>query len=265
LRQTSNGRRAASKKTAIFADPVFSADDPRLNQAKTVQNKPAIEQKTDVNTNDNSVSDVVRSAKEVGLMSAEMNVVDLPRLVYTREIAEILSADKNESFKALDFQASREAALNPDLENYGTIIFATHGLLNSQHPELSGLVLSLYDKNGTPQNGFLRLQDIYNMRLNADLVVLAACETGLGKDIRSEGLVGLTRGFMYAGARRVMASLWKVDEEATVELVKRFYRQVEKGKSPSAALRQAQIEMRQKQRWQSPYFWAGFTLQGDWR
>ena len=126
--------------------------------------------------------------------------------------------------------------------------FATHGLLNSEHPELSGLVLSLVDQQGRPQDGFLQLQDIYNLNLPADLVVLSACETGLGKEIRGEGLMGLTRGFMYAGASRVIASLWKVDDVATAELMKRLYHgMLTEGLQPAAALRQSQIEM-----WKQP-------------
>jgi CHAT domain-containing protein len=101
--------------------------------------------------------------------------------------------------------------------------FSTHGLLNNEHPELSGLVLSLFDASGRPQDGILRLHDIHNLRLNADLVVLSACETALGTQVRGEGLIGLARGFMYAGASRVVASLWKVEDQATASLMKQFY------------------------------------------
>jgi CHAT domain-containing protein len=107
------------------------------------------------------------------------------------------------------------SATSRELSQYRIVHFATHGLLDSQHPELSGLVLSLVDESGKPQNGFLRLHDIYNLNLPVELVVLSACNTGLGKDVRGEGLVGIVRGFMYAGAARVVASLWKVDDEAT--------------------------------------------------
>src|SRR5206468_10666089 len=106
---------------------------------------------------------------------------------------------------------------------YRIIHFATHGVLNTKHPELSGLVLSLVDRRGMPQDGFLRLHEIYNLNLPADLVVLSACQTALGKEIRGEGLVGLTRGFMYAGAPRVVASVWKGDDGATAEWRRRFY------------------------------------------
>jgi CHAT domain-containing protein len=143
--------------------------------------------------------------------------------------------------------------------------FATHGLLNNEHPELSGIVLSLFDKQGQPQEGYLRLRDIYNLKLPVDLVVLSACNTGLGKDVKGEGLIGLTRGFMYAGAASVVASLWKVDDEATAELMRLFYGyMLRDGLAPAAALRKAQVSMSQQKRWQSPYYWAGFVIQGQY-
>jgi CHAT domain-containing protein len=142
---------------------------------------------------------------------------------------------------------------------------ATHGLLDSEHPDLSGLVLSLVDESGTPRDGFLRMHEIYNLRLPADLVVLSACQTALGRDIRGEGLFGLTRGFMYAGARRVVASLWQVDDESTAELMKRFYRaMLKERRRPADALRMAQLELSQARRWSAPFYWAGFVLQGEW-
>jgi CHAT domain-containing protein len=140
-------------------------------------------------------------------------------------------------------------------------------LINNRHPELSGLVLSLADEQGRPQNGFLRLNEIYNLRLPAELVVLSACQTGLGKEVRGEGLIGLTRGFIYAGARRLTASLWQVEDAATSELMGRFYRGMlgEKRLSPASALRAAQIDMSKQNQWRSPYYWAAFVIQGEWR
>src|SRR5439155_1849068 len=144
---------------------------------------------------------------------------------------------------------------------------ATHGLLNSEHPELSGLVLSLVDENGKAQDGFLRMHEIYNLQLPVDLVVLSACQTAIGKEIKGEGLVGLTRGFMYAGAERVVASLWQVDDVATAELMSLFYQGVlKKNLPPATALRAAQVQMWKQKRWQEdPYFWGAFQLQGEWR
>jgi CHAT domain-containing protein len=168
--------------------------------------------------------------------------------------------------EALDFNANRETALSKELSQYRIVHFATHGLLDNEHPELSGLVLSLVDPEGKPWDGFLDLQDVYNLTIPADLVVLSACETGLGKEISGEGLIGLTRGFMYAGASRVVASLWKVDDVATSELMAEFYRgMLQAGLPPAAALRQAQLGMQKRKRWADPYYWAAFTLQGEWK
>ena len=166
----------------------------------------------------------------------------------------------------MDFAASRATATSPDLAQYRMVHFATHGLLNNVHPELSGVVLSLVDEKGADTDSFLRLHDIFNLNLPAELVVLSACETGLGKDVQGEGLVGLTRGFMYAGAKRVAVSLWSVNDTATAELMKRFYQQMlEKGVNPVAALRAAQLEMLKSEQWKAPYYWAAFVVQGEWR
>jgi len=143
--------------------------------------------------------------------------------------------------------------------------FATHGVLDLEHPELSGIALSMVDEKGRSRDGYLRLNEIYNLNLPAELVVLSACQTGVGKQIKGEGLIALTRGFMYAGARSVVASLWKVDDAATASLMTEFYRQMFTNKlKPAAALRSAQLKISQEKRWQSPYYWAGFFLQGEW-
>jgi CHAT domain-containing protein len=174
-------------------------------------------------------------------------------------------APSGERLVATDFEANRGRATSLELAKYRIVHFATHGFLNNQHPELSGVVLSLFDKKGEPQDGFLRLHDIYNLKLPVDLVVLSACNSGLGKDVKGEGLIGLTRGFMYAGASSVVASLWKVDDEATSELMRHFYGyMLRDGLSPAAALRKAQVTMSQQKRWQSPYYWAGFVIQGQY-
>jgi CHAT domain-containing protein len=190
------------------------------------------------------------------------------RLAFSRQEAESIIAltPKGSGLKATDFSASRDLVISQQLSQYRILHFATHGLLNSERPELSGLVFSLVDQEGNPQDGFLRLHEIYNLQLNADLVVLSACETGLGKEIKGEGLIGLTRGFMYSGAPRVVASLWNVDDLATAELMKLFYQRMLKDGMPAgAALRAAQLELSRQKRWASPYFWAGFVLHGEWK
>jgi CHAT domain-containing protein len=131
---------------------------------------------------------------------------------------------------------------------------------------LSGIVLSLVDARGRDQDGFLLTSDVMGMTLTADLVVLSGCRTALGREVYSEGLTGLSRAFLFAGAARVVASLWKVDDAATAELMTQFYRRLFLQKaSPSAALRGAQMELRKQERWASPYYWAGFVMQGDWK
>src|SRR5690606_22649890 len=140
------------------------------------------------------------------------------------------------------------------------------GLVDSRYPGLSALALSQFDRAGRARQGFLRLNDIYNLQLDADVVVLSACETALGRDIRGEGLIGMTQGFMYAGARSVAASLWQVPDRATAELMTRFYDYLlNDGLQPSAALRAAQLDIAAERRWSNPYFWGGFVLVGDWR
>ncbi len=179
-------------------------------------------------------------------------------------LRKLVSSDQLSIYSSFD--ATRENLRKLDLQQYRILHVATHGLLNAKQPELSGLVLSLVDRNKQPVSGFVGLSDIYNLRAPVDLVVLSACHTALGKDMRGEGLIGLTRGFMYAGASSVVASLWKVDDEATAELMKRFYtNMLQDGMPPAAALRAAQNSIRQEPQWRSPYYWAAFTLQGEYR
>ena len=163
------------------------------------------------------------------------------------------------------FDARREWVESTDFRAFRVLHLATHGIVDDERPELSGIVLSLVDENGAPQDGFLRLHDIYNLTLPVDLVVLSACETGLGKEVKGEGLIGLVRGFMYAGAPAVIASSWKVDDSATAALMTELYRGLFEGKPPSAALREAQVAVSKIPRFRSPYYWAAFELQGDWR
>jgi CHAT domain-containing protein len=126
-------------------------------------------------------------------------------------------------------------------------------------------MLSLVDEHGNHRNGSLRLQDIYNLRLSADLVVLSACETAIGKQVKGEGLMSMVRGFMYSGTPRVLASLWKVDDDGTAELMTEFYSQLLKSHStPAKALQQAQIKLMGRKTKNQPFYWAAFQLQGEW-
>jgi CHAT domain-containing protein len=163
------------------------------------------------------------------------------------------------------FAATREWVETTDFAPFRALHIAAHAIVDDERPELSGIVLSLIDEKGSPRNGFLRLHDIYNLNLPVDLVVLSACETGLGKEVKGEGLISLVRGFMYAGAPAVIASSWKVDDAATAELMTELYRGIFAGKTPAAALREAQIALSRIPRFRAPYYWAAFELQGDWR
>lgn len=285
-RQEFAGRSPAPKMVAVFADPVFEKQDPRVligvskprgqKLAASVSNPPggasSLLRASSSNSPDHRVSplpldtEVQRSIVETGIADLGTHI---PRLPFTREEAQAISVwvPRTEIKQALDFDASLATAMSPELSQFRILHFATHGLLNSVHPELSGLVLSLVDRQGRQQDGFLRLNEIYNLKLPAELVVLSACQTGLGKDVRGEGLIGLTRGFMYAGAARVMASLWKVDDRATAELMKKFYKGIlgPQHLTPTAALRAAQETLWKDKQWQSPYYWAAFTIQGEWK
>jgi len=251
----SAARKRAPNTIAVLADPVFEVDDPRVRRAVgEVREQPA-------------ESLEVRKALRDRDVGISPDGVQIPRLFASREEAESIMAfaPKGTGSKFLDFAASREQVMGPELARYRIVHFATHGLINNEHPELSGIVLSLFDGQGNSQDGFLRLHDIYNLYLPADLVVLSACSSGLGRDVKGEGLIGLTRGFMYAGASGVVASLWKVDDDATAELMKYFYEDMfTKGLSPSAALRDSQLKLSQQKRWQAPYYWAGFVIQGQY-
>jgi len=253
------------KTVAVLADPVFGLDDPRLPPPGT--NSPEREALNSATTNAGAFRGSA-DQRPRGSGSTQDAMPRLPRLTSTREEAEdiVSAAPEGMTLKALGFDASRATAMSGDLANYRIVHFATHGVLNNEDPGLSGVILSMFDKQGRPQDGFLRLHDIYGLKLPADLVVLSACNTALGKPVRGEGLVGMVRGFMYAGAKRVLASYWKVDDEATAELMRRFYLEMLKEqRSPAAALRQAQLAMLHVDRWHSPFYWAGFALQGEWK
>ncbi|HET9209014.1 MAG TPA: CHAT domain-containing tetratricopeptide repeat protein [Thermoanaerobaculia bacterium] len=241
LRQETPAPSRSPVTVAVLADPVFQAADPR----------------------------VAPGAPEAAANPrGEAGGGRFGRLPSSRlEAAEILTLiPPGRRLAALDFAASRRTVLSGRLEPYRIVHFATHGVLDSCYPELSGVMLSRVDERGHPQDGFLAAHDIYRLRLPADLVVLSACETARGQEVRGEGLIGLTRAFFSAGARRVLVSLWPVRDRATAELMRHFYREMlRNGRSPSAALRAAQDTLRQEPGWEEPHDWAGFILQGDWR
>jgi tetratricopeptide (TPR) repeat protein len=254
------GREPAPNGVAVIADPVFSAGDERM---KTVMAK------IEAGTPSPDAGQNLASTRIIEHLAEDSaRAASIPRLPYTRQEADriLAVARASTNLAALDFKANRATATSAELSRYRYVHFATHGLLDSERPGLSALALSLVDEKGKPQDGFLRAHEIYNLNLPAELVTLSACRTGLGKETKGEGLVGLTRGFMYAGAARIVVSLWNVNDKATSELMERFYRKMLKeGRRPAAALRSAQVEMWRSSQWRAPYFWAAFTLQGEWR
>ena len=263
LRDEVKARPAAEKTLAVLADPVFMLNDERLAAVQSARGRaqsaaPARQARRGL------ALGVAQAAADVGLAG-----VQIPRLPGTRKEAQqilTLVPAAAGQMHVFDFAANRAAITNADLGAYRYVHFATHGFLDSQHPELSGLLLSMYDQQGVPQDGFLRAHEVFNLKLAADLVTLSACQTGLGKEIKGEGLVGLTRGFMYAGAPRVVVSLWSVSDEGTAQLMTRFYRgMLQEGKRPAAALQAAQVSMLKEQKFAAPFYWAAFTLQGEWR
>lgn len=247
-RQILANRPLAPETVAVIADPVFSINDARVSSGVRV-NEP-----------------VATRIIEHG--PGGPGQISIPRLPFTRwEADQILAVSPaGSTLKAVGFNASRAVAGNGELSHYRYVHFATHGYIDTERAGFSAIVLSMFDKEGKPQDGFLRTHDIYNLKLPAELVVLSACETGLGKEVTGEGVEGLTRAFMYAGARRVVVSLWNVNDKATASLMQRLYTEMLRShKTPAAALRAAQIEMLRTRQWQSPYFWAPFVMQGEWK
>lgn len=250
LRKAAAKRDPATSTAVIIADPVVERDDDRVAHAhkrtrENVQQHPA------------ALNMALRDAGEPQHIS---------RLLGSRTEAEVIRQTLGQDVRvALGFDASRQFVLGGGLEHYRIIHFATHGIIDGLHPEMSGLILSLVNEKGQTQDGYLRLGDIYKLNLSADLVVLSACNSALGKDLESEGVIGLPRGFLYAGGRSVIASLWKVDDHAAAEFMKGFYAHIHRGENPSAAIRGAQFDMSQGSRWREPFYWAAFVLQGDYK
>lgn len=237
LRQSFAGRRPAAGLLAVVADPIFDARDERFPQRAAggvagSPGEPRFQRLRHVKTEVNAILGVAPPGAPVALLEG--------------------------------FEANRDNVMSGRLENFRIIHFATHAVVDSFHPELSKIVLTQVDESGRERPGHLGLQDIYDLTLPAELVVLSACRTALGPEIRGEGLIGLTRGFMYAGAPRVLVSLWNVEDEATATLMERFYHALLRDKlAPAAALREAQLSIRREPR-RHPYHWAGFVLQGEW-
>ncbi len=247
---------AANKTIGVIADPVFERDDPRVLSRQ----KHGAVQSPDQNT-DAYFTSALRDFTDDG------EVRPISRLPATLREAKVIDELGPAGYVVTNtgFDANKQKFINEPIQGYRVLHIATHGLINVEHPNLSGMVFSLLDENGQTVDGFLRLHDVYNLDLSADLVVLSACRTALGPDVKGEGIVGLTTGFMYAGAKTVVSSLWKVDDTATAEFMSYFYRGLLRDQlSPAEALRAAKLEMQKQERWRAPFYWAGFVLQGEY-
>lgn len=254
----------ASGNVLVIADPIFNPDDARLKGVQVAETSG--ESRGLGLALDSAVSDVAGSA-EASSASARPR---LARLLGTRAeaegIANIVRTGGAKPELWIDLGASEENVYARDVTSYRVVHIATHGLLNVERPQFTGVVLSLV--GNTTEDGFLRTDEIFNLRLGAPLVMLSGCETGLGKEKRGEGVIGLTRAFMYAGAPTVGVSLWSVADKSTAELMTDFYRRyLASGTrtSASTAMREAQLAMIDGKKNSAPFYWAPFVLVGEWR
>jgi CHAT domain-containing protein len=253
------------KAVLLVADPVFNSNDPRAKGAAGTTTGGADTRGLGLSS---ALTDVAGtpSAQASG---APAQGLMLARLNGTRAEAEQIAALTKQSGGTadvwLDLNANEANIQAKDLKNYRVLHVATHGLLNAERPQFTGLVLSLVgNKTG---DGFLRTDEIFNLKLGSPLVMLSACETGLGKEKRGEGVIGLTRAFMYAGAPTVGVSLWSVSDNSTAQLMTDFYKRLltGQGMAPSTAMRGAQQNMIAGKKYSAPYYWAPFVLVGEWK
>ncbi len=255
LRQEKPRDLASDLMLAVFADPVFADTDPRVQKQASAPASGA-EDKTQF--------------VPAGFTARDFSPADrstIPRLPSTKVESEAIMefVPDGQGVVAIGFDANRAHMMADAISRVRVLHLATHGVINSEHPEFSGIVLSMVNQAGSPEDGFFQLHDIYKLKLSADLVVLSACNSGLGKNVRGEGFIGLTRAFMYAGARSTMASLWRVDDNATTELMRHFYTaMLKEGLTPPAALKAAKRKMLNHSRWQHPFYWAAFVIQGEY-
>ena len=237
-----------STELAVIADPVFDADDPRLTGARRGEERAVIREASD------------------NFWSEATTVGHLTRLTWAAQEVRAIetAAGASRVHPLVGFSATADQVRSLDWSRYAVVHFATHAFLNPVQPDLSNIVLSRLDAAGHPQPGALWFSDVASMHMPVDLVVLSACQTANGDPLPGEGLVGLSWSFLIAGSRRVVGSLWDVDDAATAALMGHFYQALYHGsQSPAEALRSAQRAIANVPRWSNPYYWAGFTIEGD--
>jgi CHAT domain-containing protein/tetratricopeptide (TPR) repeat protein len=257
-----SGGSSSSKSMLVVADPVFSADDPR---AKGATGSSASAETRGLGLGLEAAVNDVAGNGDAATVSAGFH---LARLSGTRteadEIARIAQAGASKPDVWTDLNANEDNVRNRDMTGYRFVHVATHGLLDAERPQFTGVVLSLVGNKSN--DGFLRTDEIFNLKLGSPLVMLSACETGLGKEKRGEGVIGLTRAFMYAGAPTVGVSLWSVADKSTADLMTDFYKRLLTGSSsPAASMRAAQVAMIDGKKYSAPFYWAPFVLVGEWK
>ncbi|MDT5261179.1 MAG: hypothetical protein QOC61_183 [Acidobacteriota bacterium] len=264
---------SASGGMLVVADPVFDSSDARAHTAHaSAAQQPDAEAAARALSFDSAITDVAEGDKsDGGAQSSERASKGvLVRLVGTRveaqQIAKLATGAGRKADVWLDLAANEADLEGRDLRQYRVLHFATHGLLNAERPQFTGVVLSLVG-NREGADGFLRTDEVFNLRLGSPLVMLSACETGLGREKRGEGVMGLTRAFMYAGAPTVGVSLWSVADKSTADLMTDFYRNLLGASSvkPSAAMSAARLSMIAGKKYSAPFYWAPFVLVGDWK
>ncbi len=260
-------RIGSGRTMLIVADPVFNSNDARARGASGA----ASSSETRGLGIQSALTDVAGKDAEF-TPPAKMQGLPLARLGGTKveadQIGKLVKTSGAPADVWLDLDANEGNLETRDISKYRYLHIATHGLLNAERPQFTGLVLSLVGNQS--EDGFLRTDEVFNLRLGSPLVMLSACETGLGKEKRGEGVMGLTRAFIYAGAPTVGVSLWSVADKSTADLMTDFYKRllaapsVAGGTSPSAAMREAQLAMIAGKKYSAPFYWAPFVLVGDW-
>lgn len=255
--------KATGRAILVIADPVFNSNDARA-QKRT--GAPATDAEVRGLGIQSAVADV--AGTNPAPPNATMEGLPLSRLNGTRteaeEISKLAKTSGGQADVWLDLDANEDNLGTRDISKYRIIHVATHGLLNAERPQFTGVVLSLVGNK--THDGFVRTDEVFNLRLGSPLVMLSACETGLGKEKRGEGVMGLTRAFMYAGAPTVGVSLWSVADKSTASLMTDFYKRLlSTGEgTTSSALRGAQLAMIVGKKYSAPFYWAPFVLVGDW-